>query len=385
MKSPPTHNIKRNTRFNRSGKSATRSIAFVLIFVVFIVAISAYSNAAINTPVLKEVRKLQTKGYINAVAWNADGSRLAALSKLGSHVTLWETQHWSVVKEFDAPASAYSRNSLAFLPDGSLLIAAPIGMYTDVDDSYPARTKGQIREHVALVQWNAETGEVKRYIPNATTNETFTVSRNGEMVAGIGGNGVSIYSGKTGTLLTTIKIRPRETLPDAANALTFSPDGNELAVCTAFGRIQFFNTLDGAHLRSFIAYPNDEYRCESLAYSPQGKVIAATKAKTSNVREPNDITATLWNPTDGKPAYFLPGSTWVLHEKNEAVTSRTLSWNKNGTLLAVGDDASLRVWKIGTSAQLVLKRDIRRGSFSVEFSSTGLLAATDNNSILIYQ
>jgi len=49
----------------------------------------------------RESRRLAVKAYINAVAGNVDGSRLAALSNFGGTVTVWETAKWAVVNEFN--------------------------------------------------------------------------------------------------------------------------------------------------------------------------------------------------------------------------------------------------------------------------------------------
>jgi hypothetical protein len=52
-------------------------------------------------PGLSEFKRLEVKGYLNAVAWNNDNSRLAALSDFGRTITVWETRNWSLIKEFD--------------------------------------------------------------------------------------------------------------------------------------------------------------------------------------------------------------------------------------------------------------------------------------------
>jgi len=120
-----------------------------------------------NAP--REIHRLHVKSYINAVAWNMDGSRLAALSDGGSTITLWETKTWTVLNEFHRYSGAYAGNSLAFLPDGTLLTAAPIGDYSG-DPRYAntpltdSRYKSQ--EIFSLIRWNPETGKIVGYIPD---------------------------------------------------------------------------------------------------------------------------------------------------------------------------------------------------------------------------
>ena len=78
-----------------------------------------------------EVACLPVEGYLNAVAWNRDGSRLAALSGFGNQLTVWDTVSWSVDSCFPRYGGAYSGNSLAFLADETLLLPAPIGRSPD--------------------------------------------------------------------------------------------------------------------------------------------------------------------------------------------------------------------------------------------------------------
>ena len=85
---------------------------------LLIVAHAHYSGfQSENAP--HEVRRLKAEGSGNAIAWNTDGSRLAALS--GPNVRVWDAKTWKVVSEFQNPGASTANNSLAFLPDGSIL------------------------------------------------------------------------------------------------------------------------------------------------------------------------------------------------------------------------------------------------------------------------
>ena len=100
-----------------------------------------------------EIRRLPVKGYVNAVAWNVDGTRLAALSNFGSAVTVWETKTWAVLKEYlRYNGASYAFNSLAFLPDGALLTSSPIGDFSAKTPVTAAQV--QTLETFSLIQWN---------------------------------------------------------------------------------------------------------------------------------------------------------------------------------------------------------------------------------------
>lgn len=101
---------------------------------------------------------------INAVAWSADGMRLASLSNFGGTVTVWDASNWAVVNRFERYGGAYSQNSLVFLPDNTLLTAASVGKSPDPDYETLAV--------FSLIQWDPLTGRKLRYIPDFTHSST---------------------------------------------------------------------------------------------------------------------------------------------------------------------------------------------------------------------
>ncbi len=357
----------------------------------------------------QEVRRFHVDGYINAVAWNADGSRLATLSKFGSVITLFETKTWSVLKEFLRLGGGYSHNSLAFLLDNTLLTATPIGDYskdpryanTSLTDTHYNRL-----DIFSLINWNPETGQVVRYLPNVGyppkdipphigPTDTFTVSKDGSMIAGIGGNAVLLYDVNTGSLIRRLEIPPVPNHRDGAISVAFSPDGKELAVGTNSGMMHFFNTKTLGIAHSFPAYTSarprvgvaedDMYGCNAIAFSADGSLITVGKHKAFNVKDPNTIAGNIFRVSTGEMLASLQGSPVPIYDKYEASPVRTVSWGADG-LLAVGDDQSLRLWQIGVTTQtLLLNVKINHGAFSTAISPQGILAATDNSDVVIYQ
>ena len=338
-----------------------------------------------------EIHRLPVKGYVNAVAWNVDGTRLAALSNFGSAVTVWETKTWAVLKEYlRYNGASYAFNSLAFLPDGALLTSSPIG---DFSANTPV-TAAQVQtlETFSLIQWNPETGKPVQYFPDLghsskdlsnKVTDTFAVSADGSMVAGIHGD-VLIYDVKTGTLLRRIAVPSLPKHGDTAASVAFSPNGQELAVGTGFGWVRFFSVRTGALIQSIDAYP-EEYSCSALAYSPDGQRIAVGKTKGINVSNPNDISTTVWRVRTGALVASLAGSTWRFRGKQEAMPVRTLAWSPVGNVIAVGDDGSLRLWQVDHATPTLLLDVEKPGTFSVSYSPQGVLAVARKNEVLIYE
>jgi len=354
-----------------------------------------------------EIQRLHVKGYINAVAWNTDGSRLAALSNFGGTITLWETKNWAVLKEFDRYGGGYSFNSLAFLPDGSLLTAAPIGDYSK-DPRY-ANTpltdpKYDTLQMFSLIQWNPEAGKPVRYIPDlgyppkdlsTKVTDTFAASGDGALIATVWADDVKLYETRNASVSQALSVPPAPTHSDYAMSVAFSPNGKELAVGTGFGKVHLFNPLDGSLIHSITAYPTEWYACSALAFSPGGKFIAIGKYSGSDgklingvwtKRDANDVAISIWDVSETHILISLVGSTQKREGKDDALVIRTLSWSPNGEILAAGDDLSLRLWRVSAPRPtLLLEKKMSHGTFSTAFSPQGMLAATDNNEVVIYQ
>ena len=334
-----------------------------------------------------QVQRLRVKGYINAVAWNTGGSQLAALSDFGRTITLWETKNWTVVKEFDRYGGGYSFNSLNFLPNGGLLTAAPIG-YSSEDARYKSL------EIFSLIEWNPKTAKAEHYIPelgypptdlSTKAVNTFTVSNDGSMIAAIKID-VLIYDAHTRLLMRRVAIPPLSAHQDGASSIAFSPDGNVVAVGTLFGKIHFVNLSDGSILSSINAFSDEQHQCSALAFSSRGDYIACGKHKVFDVENPSDIALEVWRIKDGARIAALKGATYKFNGKDEADVVRTVSWSPLENIVAVGDDESLRVWRINeTGGELLLNKKISHGVFCTAFSSQGFFAATDNNEVVVYQ
>ena len=343
---------------------------------------------------LRETRRLRVRDYINAVAWNADGSRLAALSNFGGTVTIWETVTWTVVSEFHRYGGAYSFNSLAFLPDGTLLTSTPVGKSPD-----PLFKTLAI---FSLIQWNPETGQPLRYIPDLGyppkslvvpigATQTFTVSRDASMVAGISGRDVLLYRTDGWSLVGQLVTPPTSKYPadfvravpnrppfhpDHAACLAFSPDGRSLAVGTGFGNMHLFELPGGTLRLSFSVFAADwGAGCDAVDFSPDGRLLATGSHVA--IGQPADGWTRLWRVTDGSLVERLFGG---------AGSVRTISWSGKRNLLAAGDDRVLLVWRFDppdSPARLVAKID--EVTFSTAFSPRGVLAAAHANNVSIYE
>jgi WD40 repeat protein len=118
--------------------------------------------------------------------------------------------------------------------------------------------------------------------------------------------------------------------------ICFSPDGGHLAVGDRNGRIRI---LDWAANRVLLDIPAHHQHITSLAYSPDGKLLASGSGYSAD-----DIR--LWNPATGQPAGSLAGHrSWIC----------ALQFSGDGSrLLSASADQTIGIWDV-PARRLILK------------------------------
>jgi WD40 repeat protein len=126
-------------------------------------------------------------------------------------------------------------------------------------------------------------------------------------------------------------------------ALAWAPDGRTLASASEPGAVQLLDTARGEVLRTLEGHTG---RVFALAFSPDGKRLATAGADKLVV----------WNVADGA----------VVFARDVRASVRRVAWNHDGSRLASGDDAAVRVWDAAGAPvrRLVLARGQRRPEFA---------------------
>jgi hypothetical protein len=326
----------------------------------------------------RQIDKLEVAGYVNAVTWNVDGSKLAILSKFGSEITIIETSSWKILNKFSRYGGGYSDNSLQFLPDGSLLTSAPIGSSPD-----PRYKSLQI---FALIKWDIDSGKPTCYIPPSAdvdrdsfypgrSTGTFCVSPDGSLVAGLNRAKLVLYKTSDWSLLKRISMPPTRFHGDPPVSLAFAPNNREIGVGTLFGNLHFVDLPTGLIRLSIMAYADAPHAlCGAVTFSGDGRFIATTNADIS-ITESDVGSVRIWRVSDGSAVGRLSGHVGPAH---------TASWDPKGNILAVGGEIALAVWHMDAPDRHPTLIDrIARSTYSVSFSPDALLAASQDRRIFV--
>lgn len=247
---------------------------------------------------------------------------IAAATEDGS-VRVWNTlRDW---KMRILPAHSGAATGVAFSPDGSIL--------------FSAGHDGKVRK------WDVAAWEVRQdFDAGGAPINDMDLSDDGSILATVGQDGIiRVFDATSGKILQAIG--PNE---NVGLAVAVGPDGSILAASDGVD-IQLWDTHSGKALQTLTGYCKDEptivtqKACKkaeerwmghdklvtTLAFSPDGKLLASGSADTSIV---------FWDLENAK-VKWESGGHWA--------TVTTLVFNSNGTaMLSGGADSKVRSWRL---------------------------------------
>ena len=291
----------------------------------------------------KEIASIEKhSGPVRSVAFSPDGRILAAGSWSGI-VRMWDTASREEIATLKA-GSGHVR--LAFSPDGHTL------------------TTASWRE---LIHWNVETRErvAKLDVPRPGIT-SLTYSPDGTILVTASGNGTVtqryLESGNAVRLPGFFFLV----------AMAMSPDGSTMAVGINSGAILQW------HLATLTAVPlvstGSFYSVSSLAFSPSGDIIAASKPSDEGVR---DIIL-LDVATLEVIATFTSRQKYV----------HSMTFSPDGKMLAAGGwgDNTVKLWNVATGDQIASLEGHDKTINGLAFSPEGniLASASNDNTVKLW-
>lgn len=360
-----------------SGFLKTATVSLIVLAGLSGQSVSAADDKKREPATMEVIQRLPHKNYVQGLAWNSDGSKLATLSDFGALVTIWNARTWEKEREIRQYSAAYSGPGIGWTYDGKVLTSA--GAKTQPEGIY------------SMNLWDPATGALVKRIegppiaPGAYRHNQanrIAVSKSGSLAAIILshiGNTVPIFGAPDWSINRIIELAG--VLPfkvGYATAVAFAPDDRSVAIANA-GSLQFIDLQDGHTRLAIPAYQRVENVVgpivNALTFSPDGKYLAS--GPDFFRPEPDHGPVRIWDTASGNLVLALPGS--------EAMT-RTLSWSEDGARLAVVSDQRLRVWNVRDlkKTEILFEFDKVEG-LAVAFAPSGLLAVTNDFSVLVFK
>lgn len=295
-------------------------------------------------------------------------------------INVWNVENKQFIKSIKTYAETTSVSQ-----DGAYLVAAGVNQLAVWD----------INRSIVVQNF-----EGKSKTPHYTTGVTF--SKTGKKAAWIGvikketdqdsnyGDSIYIWNVEKGNLQNTFAGEPYLKI----NEVIFSPDEKLLVSCGDYG-VDIWSLATGKLMESIYDNKNTLVGCESVAFSPDGSLLAVAgviynkKRNSEGEIEVNHATGILGIQVLEIKNWKLIHNLKIPAPISEAGTSgifRAISFNRgdptnvvhsvafspDGRLLVSGDDyKSVRVWNVRTGKIIRILNDHTYGVNSVSFDSSG--------------
>lgn len=285
-------------------------------------------------------------GSVRSLAWRPDGARLASASADGT-VRIWDAAGRNPsVRTLHQPDQA---KALAWSPDGTKLATGnrrtDAWIWDFTNDAAPVALDGGYTAWTFAVAWNPD----------------------GTRLASGGSNGLKVWDAATLAVAWQ-----DQTSTTNLRSVAWRPDGRQLAAVNVNQKLTLWDAATAKPIRS-ITLPADG--TGSLAWSPDGRTIATGVAADihlwdeqlnsikilSGHRESvirlawspdgtrlasagRDTSARIWDVGSGQARHILLGHGAPVHG---------VAWSPDGTRLATGSwDLSIKIWDTGTGVEV---------------------------------
>lgn len=265
----------------------------------------------------KQKRSFKAAGRVydsHPVAFSPDGAWLASGAR--GVVNLWALTKANKNQSIQTEGRR-AIYSLHFTPDGKSLISSGYHYKTQKlpDGTRVGRSVG------SLDAWDVKTRKKLRSFRDGKsplTGGSTALSKDGKTLASVHRDRICIWDPKTGKLRRSIREYSNAYIARTHGA-ALSPDGKIVAVRGSGGTVLMWDTITGKRLHPFP--DGHEDRTSDVAVSPDGKFIASSAA---------DATVCIWGSSNGKMIRKLRFG------RKPPAAANSLAWSPDGKLLAAG-------------------------------------------------
>ena len=335
------------------------------------------------------------RASVTALAFAPDSVRLAVGAVDGS-LALWQAATVTLLHRL--PGHTDEVATLGFSPDGTTLITGSHDLTVRLWESASGVLQGLLQGHTCPVrhlaiasngQWLA-TGGIDNFVylwdlstkkvqymlaDHAAPVERLTFSPDNQTLAAHDLNEtISVWAVASGQRLNSYRLHLA-----AIQALAFGLDGRRSIAGCVNGTVYVWDVSQPSHVQVpshaqvIVRLVDPRYRARTVAFSPDGALIASADF-AGRLR--------LWYKPNG-----ATGS-WSSRELMDAQTSiRQIAFSPDGQILAISSDDGLRLWSLAKDRQFHLRQGATLSTRLSAFSPDGrwLASAHPNYTICLWE